>query len=159
MCDELFANPCPVQVNCAHLENHLHEARETAQTHLVTSERRGKEYDSLRAKSVRMHGLMDRLSRCLAVPNDAFPEALSNLATSLSNGSLGGDEEQFVITVRQLAEQVRSVLQLSRPEGRLKAPGLCVAFCDERRRPWRGNREVGNLRQLIEQGPLLLDQP
>lgn len=110
----LKSTPPPPQVNCAHLENHLHEARETAQTNLVTAERRGKEYDSLRAKSVRMHGLMDRLNRCLAVPAEAFPEALNNLAASLSSGGdrRGEDEEQFAGLVRQLAEQVSVQLSL-----------------------------------------------
>ncbi|KAF5956159.1 hypothetical protein HYC85_009015 [Camellia sinensis] len=42
------------QMNCAHLENCLHEAREEAQTHLCAADRRASEYSALRASAVKM---------------------------------------------------------------------------------------------------------
>ncbi|KAL2936444.1 Autophagy-related protein 11 [Bienertia sinuspersici] len=50
------------QMNCAHLENCLHEARQEAQTHLCAADRRAAEYSTLRASAVKMRGLFERLS-------------------------------------------------------------------------------------------------
>ncbi|XP_024159178.1 autophagy-related protein 11 isoform X4 [Rosa chinensis] len=72
------------QMNCAHLENCLHEAREEAQTHLFAADRRASEYSALRASAVKMRGLFERLRSCVnAQGMTGFVESLRSLAQSL----------------------------------------------------------------------------
>lgn len=76
-----------LQMNCAHLENRLHEAREEARTNLCAADRRAAEYSALRTSSVRLRGLMERLRSCITAPAsnpNSFVESLRNLAASLS---------------------------------------------------------------------------
>lgn len=49
------------QMNCAHLENYLHEAREEAQTNLCAADRRASQYSAARASAKKMRGLFERL--------------------------------------------------------------------------------------------------
>lgn len=74
------------QLNCAHLENCLHEAREEAQTHLCAADRRASEYSALRASAVKMRGLFERLRNCVYGPGGmaGFAESLRTLAQSLA---------------------------------------------------------------------------
>lgn len=58
----------PLQLNCAHIENKLHEAREDARTNRCAAERRAAEYESLRAAAVHTRSLLERLARCLVDP-------------------------------------------------------------------------------------------
>lgn len=76
---------CPCQMNCAHLENCLHEAREEAQTHLCAADRRASEYSALRASAVKMRGLFERLRSCVYAQGGvgSFAESLRTLAQSL----------------------------------------------------------------------------
>lgn len=74
------------QLNCAHLENCLHEAREEAQTHLCAADRRASEYSALRASAVKMRGLFERLRSCIYAPGGmtGFADSLRALAQSLA---------------------------------------------------------------------------
>ncbi|EFJ12217.1 hypothetical protein SELMODRAFT_182539 [Selaginella moellendorffii] len=109
------------QMNCAHLENRLHEAREEARTNLCAAERRAAEYASLRASSVRLRGLMERLNNCISTPVDGaagFVESLATLSNSLSSPSNGGSENredpcllEFQSSIRILADRVAGIIQ------------------------------------------------
>ncbi|KAI7727750.1 hypothetical protein M8C21_013140 [Ambrosia artemisiifolia] len=98
------------QMNCAHLENCLHEAREEAQTHLCTADRRAAEYTSLRASAVKIRSLFERLKVCVSSGGVAsFAESLRALAQSLTNSANeNGDDgiNEFRECVRMLAEKV-----------------------------------------------------
>ncbi|PWA74124.1 hypothetical protein CTI12_AA253110 [Artemisia annua] len=73
------------QMNCAHLENCLHEAREEAQTHLCAADRRASEYTALRASAVKIRSLFERLKTCVSSSGVAgFSESLRALAQSLA---------------------------------------------------------------------------
>ncbi|XP_059453123.1 autophagy-related protein 11 [Corylus avellana] len=99
------------QMNCAHLENCLHEAREEAQTHLCAADRRASEYSALRASALKMRGLFERLRSCVHAPGGvaAFADSLHTLAQSLAN-SLNDNEDDdtadFRRCVRILADKV-----------------------------------------------------
>ncbi|KAL8127023.1 autophagy-related protein 11-like [Apium graveolens] len=98
------------QMNCAHLENCLHEAREEAQTHLCAAERRASEYSALRASAVKMHSLFERLKTCVSSGSvAAFAESLRALSQSLAN-STGDKEDDSTAELREcirvLAEKV-----------------------------------------------------
>lgn len=73
-------------MNCAHLENCLHEAREEAQTHLCAADRRASEYSALRASAVKLRGLFERLRSCVFASEGAggFADSLRALAQSLA---------------------------------------------------------------------------
>ena len=74
-----------LQMNCAHLENCLHEARKEAQTHLCAADRRASEYSALRASAVKMRSLFERLRSCVSSGGVAgFAESLRTLAQSLA---------------------------------------------------------------------------
>ncbi|PWA74122.1 hypothetical protein CTI12_AA253110 [Artemisia annua] len=107
------------QMNCAHLENCLHEAREEAQTHLCAADRRASEYTALRASAVKIRSLFERLKTCVSSSGVAgFSESLRALAQSLANSaSENGDDgtAEFRECVRVLAEKV-GVLTRQRAE-------------------------------------------
>lgn len=73
-------------MNCAHLENCLHEAREEAQTNLCAAARRASEYTALRASTLKMRGLFERLRNCVHAPAGMadFTESLRTFAQSLA---------------------------------------------------------------------------
>lgn len=74
-----------LQMNCAHLENCLHEAREEAQTHLCAADRRASEYSALRASAVKMRSLFERLRACVLSGSAAIlAESLRALSQSLA---------------------------------------------------------------------------
>ncbi|XP_071742165.1 autophagy-related protein 11 isoform X2 [Rutidosis leptorrhynchoides] len=107
------------QMNCAHLENCLHEAREEAQTHLCAADRRASEYTALRASAVKIRSLFERLKTCVSSAGVAgFSESLRSLAQSLANSANeNGDDgtAEFRECVRVLAEKV-GVLTRQRSE-------------------------------------------
>ncbi|KAK2966994.1 hypothetical protein RJ640_017712, partial [Escallonia rubra] len=107
------------QMNCAHLENCLHEAREEAQTHLCAADRRASEYNALRASAVKMRGLFERLRSCVSAGGVAgFAESLRALAQSLSNSTNGNEDDgtaEFRDCIRILADKV-GVLSRHRAE-------------------------------------------
>jgi hypothetical protein len=72
-------------MNCAHLENCLHEAREEARTNKCSADRRAVEYDALRSSALRIHGLFERLNGCVTAPGvTGFADSLRSLAVSLA---------------------------------------------------------------------------
>ena len=74
-----------IQINCAHLENCLHEAREEARTNKCSADRRAVEYDALRSSALRIHGLFERLNNCVTAPGmSGFADSLQSLALSLA---------------------------------------------------------------------------
>jgi len=86
-CEVVMIFMVVLQMNCAHLENKLHEAREESRTNLCAADRRAAEYSALRTSSVRLRGLMERLRSCITAPAsnpNSFVESLRNLAASLS---------------------------------------------------------------------------
>ncbi|XP_076910787.1 autophagy-related protein 11-like [Bidens hawaiensis] len=109
------------QMNCAHLENCLHEAREEAQTHLCAADRKAAEYTALRASVVKIRSLFERLKTCVSSSGVAgFAESLRALAQSLAtsaneNGDDGINEfrecirvfmEKVLLLTRQRAELI-----------------------------------------------------
>ncbi|XAR66723.1 hypothetical protein NMG60_11013043 [Bertholletia excelsa] len=107
------------QLNCAHLENCLHEAREKAQTHRCAAERRASEYSALRATAVKMHSLFERLRSCVSSGGMAgFVESLHSLAQSLANSVNDGEDDgttEFRECIRVFAEKV-GILSRTRAE-------------------------------------------
>ncbi|KAL2629619.1 hypothetical protein R1flu_014305 [Riccia fluitans] len=102
-------NEC--QVNCAHLENRLHEAREEARINQCAADRRLTEYNALRASSVRLRGLTERLRSCISAPGVGFAESLRALAVSLSSMNDSGDDVDFRNSIKTLAEKVGILAQ------------------------------------------------
>ncbi|XP_020224461.1 autophagy-related protein 11 [Cajanus cajan] len=99
------------QMNCAHLENCLHEAREEAQTQKSSAERRVLEYGLLRASVIRMHSLFERLKTCAYSTTGVagFADSLRALAQSLANSTNDKDQDdiaEFRKCVRVLADKV-----------------------------------------------------
>ncbi|KAF9614316.1 hypothetical protein IFM89_018069 [Coptis chinensis] len=99
------------QMNCAHLENCLHEAREEAHTHLCAADRRASEYSALRASAVKMRSLFERLRSCITAAGGvaSFAESLRALAFSLTNSVNDNEEDgtaEFRACIRVLAEKV-----------------------------------------------------
>ncbi|KAF8033729.1 hypothetical protein BT93_C0095 [Corymbia citriodora subsp. variegata] len=99
------------QMNCAHLENCLHEAREEAQTHLCAADRRASEYNALRASAVKRSSLFERLRTCVYVSGGvaAFVDSLHALAQSLVNSAIENEDPgsaDFRECIRVLADRV-----------------------------------------------------
>ncbi|KAM7267997.1 hypothetical protein ACFE04_010163 [Oxalis oulophora] len=119
------------QLNCAHLENCLHEAREEAQIHLCAADRRASEYSALRMSAVKMHGLYERLKCCVCTSGGvtAFANSLRVLAQSLTisiNETEDDATTEFRKCVRVLADKV-SFLSKHREELLSKCPKLEAA--------------------------------
>ncbi|KAM3269926.1 autophagy-related protein 11 [Capsicum chacoense] len=98
------------QMNCAHLENCLHEAREEAQTHLCAADRRASEYSALRASAVKMRSLFERLRASVLSGGVAgLAESLRGLSQSLANSTNEKEEDgaaEFRECIRVLADKV-----------------------------------------------------
>lgn len=99
------------QMNCAHLENCLHEARQEAQTHLCAADRRASEYNTLRASAVKMRGLFERLRSCVNASGGVagFAESLRSLAQSLASSARDSEDDgtgEFRVCIRVLADKV-----------------------------------------------------
>ncbi|KAI3444054.1 hypothetical protein Pfo_000719 [Paulownia fortunei] len=107
------------QMNCAHLENCLHEAREEAQTHLCAADRRASEYSALRVSAVKMRGLFERLRSCvLSAGVVTFSDSLRGLAQSLGSVANESDDDgtaDFRECLRVLADKV-GILSRQRAE-------------------------------------------
>ncbi|EHA8587337.1 autophagy-related protein 11 [Cocos nucifera] len=98
------------QMNCAHLENCLHEAREEAHTNQCAADRRASEYNALRTTAVKMRCLFERFRNCVTASGVAnFADALHSLAISLAS-SVKEDEDdgtaEFQACINILAEKV-----------------------------------------------------
>ncbi|CAI8611325.1 unnamed protein product [Vicia faba] len=99
------------QMNCAHLENCLHEAREEAQTQKSSADRRASEYSLLRASVIKMRSFFERLKTCVYSPAGVadFADSLRNLAQSLANSATDRDDDdivEFRKCIRVLADKV-----------------------------------------------------
>ncbi|XP_042485173.1 autophagy-related protein 11-like [Macadamia integrifolia] len=99
------------QMNCAHLENCLHEAREEAHTHLCAADRRASEYSALRASAVKMRSLFERLRSCITATGGVanFADSLRSLALSLANSVTDNEDDftaEFRTCIRVLADKV-----------------------------------------------------
>ncbi|XP_023758487.1 autophagy-related protein 11 [Lactuca sativa] len=98
------------QMNCAHLENCLHEAREEAQTHLCAADRRASEYNALRGSTLKVRSLFERLKTCVSAGGIAgFADSLNSLAQSLAtSANENGDDgtAEFRECVHVLAKKV-----------------------------------------------------
>ncbi|XP_027331685.1 autophagy-related protein 11 isoform X2 [Abrus precatorius] len=99
------------QMNCAHLENCLHEAREEAQTQKSSADRRASEYSLLRASVIKMRSFFERLKTCVYSPGGVtgFSDSLRNLAQSLANSANDRDDDdiaEFRKCIRVLADKV-----------------------------------------------------
>ncbi|XP_078438702.1 autophagy-like protein [Wolffia australiana] len=108
------------QMNCAHLENCLHKARQEAQTNLCAADRRASEYNSLRSSAIKLRGLFERLRGCVAASGGiaVFVESLRALSLSLASSSKDDEDEglrEFRACIRVLAEKV-SFLSRQRSE-------------------------------------------
>ncbi|CAO2841603.1 unnamed protein product [Amaranthus hypochondriacus] len=108
------------QMNCAHLENCLHEARQEAQTHLCAADRRASEYNKLRASAVKMRGLFERLRSCVNASGGVagFADALNSLAQSLASSASDVEDDgtaEFRQCIRVLADKV-GILSRQRTE-------------------------------------------
>ncbi|KAJ4913600.1 Autophagy-related protein [Raphanus sativus] len=108
------------QMNCAHLENCLHEAREEAQTHLCAADRRASEYNALRASAVKMRSLFERFrsSVCAGGGVAGFADSLRTLAQALDNSINDNEDDgtvEFRKCIRVLADKV-SFLSKNREE-------------------------------------------
>ncbi|XP_010447672.1 PREDICTED: autophagy-related protein 11-like [Camelina sativa] len=99
------------QMNCAHLENCLHEAREEAQTHLCAADRRASQYNALRASAVKMRGLFERFRSSVCAGNGIadFADSLRTLAQALANSVNENEDDgtaEFRKCIRVLADKV-----------------------------------------------------
>ncbi|XP_010438133.1 PREDICTED: autophagy-related protein 11-like [Camelina sativa] len=99
------------QMNCAHLENCLHEAREEAQTHLCAADRRASQYNALRASAVKMRCLFERFRSSVCAGNGIadFPDSLRTLAQALANSVNENEDDgtaEFRKCIRVLADKV-----------------------------------------------------
>ncbi|KAF6176528.1 hypothetical protein GIB67_007911 [Kingdonia uniflora] len=99
------------QMNCAHLENCLHEAREEAHTHRCAADRRASEYSTLRASAVKMRSLFERFRSCVTASGGVanFVESLRALAFSLGNSNNDNEDEsitEFRACILVLVEKV-----------------------------------------------------
>lgn len=98
------------QMNCAHLENCLHEAREEAQTHLCAADRRASEYSALRASALKMRTLFERLRTCVSAGGVVgLAESLRALAQSLANSTNASEDDgvaEYRECIRVLADKV-----------------------------------------------------
>ncbi|GMH17840.1 hypothetical protein Nepgr_019681 [Nepenthes gracilis] len=108
------------QLNCAHLENCLHEAREEAQTHLCAADRRASEYTALRASAVKMRSLFERLRSCITSSSGVtgFADSLLSLSQSLANSLYDNEDDgvaEFRACIKVLADKV-GILSRQRAE-------------------------------------------
>eukprot|EP00262_Sarcandra_glabra_P000971 TRINITY_DN10990_c0_g5_i1.p1 TRINITY_DN10990_c0_g5~~TRINITY_DN10990_c0_g5_i1.p1 ORF type:complete len:271 (-),score=39.34 TRINITY_DN10990_c0_g5_i1:226-1038(-) len=107
-------------MNCAHLENCLHEAREEAHTNLFAANRRASEYGTLRASAVKLHGLFERLRSCITASGGVagFVDSLQSLALSLSSSTSANEDDgtaEFRACISILADKV-GILSRQRTE-------------------------------------------
>lgn len=72
-------------MNCAHLENCLHEAREEARINKCAAERRAAEYEAIRSSALKIHSLFERLRGCITAPGvPGLADSLRSLSLSLA---------------------------------------------------------------------------
>lgn len=106
----VILNEC--YMNCAELESNLLLAREEARTNQCLANRKAAEYSSLRASSVKLRGLVERLRHCVFTSQTGLSENLQVFADSLnSNDSRDDVTQEFGRCVNILADRVRQLVQ------------------------------------------------
>lgn len=99
-------------MNCAELESNLLVAREEARTSQCLADRKAAEYSSLRASSVKLRGLVERLRHCVFTSPTGLAESLEAFADSLNSNDSGEDvTREFGGCVKTLAERVGQLVQ------------------------------------------------
>lgn len=98
-------------MNCAELESKLLLAREEARTHQCLANRKAAEYSSLRASSVKLRGLVERLRHCVLTSHSGLLESLQMFANSLNSDSTDDVTEEFGRCVTILASRVGQLMQ------------------------------------------------
>ncbi|KAI5083142.1 hypothetical protein GOP47_0002885 [Adiantum capillus-veneris] len=112
-------------MNCAGLEGNLLLARDEARTNQCLATRKAAEYNSLRASSVKLRGLVERLRHCVFSSQTGLLQSLQAFADSLDRqGSRDDVTEEFSRCVHILAERVG---QLAQKECRLVQSSGCVS--------------------------------
>lgn len=103
------------QFNCAELETSLHLAREESRIKQCSADRKAAEYNALRASSVRLRGLLERLRHCVSASplgGMELAESLRSLTASLASNESGDDGTvDFCACVRGIAERVSWLAQ------------------------------------------------
>ncbi|KAG9447177.1 hypothetical protein H6P81_013305 [Aristolochia fimbriata] len=99
------------KMNCAHLENCMHEVREEAHTNLCAADWRASEYSALRTSAVKTRGLFERLRACVTSPGGVigFANSLRALALSLASSANENEDDATAdirACIRLLAEKV-----------------------------------------------------
>ncbi|KAF3331127.1 hypothetical protein FCM35_KLT04481 [Carex littledalei] len=84
------------KMNCAHLENSLHEAREEVRMNKCAAERRATEYQPLRSFAIKIHSLFERLRGCITAPGmPGLAYSICSLSLSLSSSSKKDEGDEF----------------------------------------------------------------
>ncbi|OIW19473.1 hypothetical protein TanjilG_09493 [Lupinus angustifolius] len=124
------------QMNCAHLENCLHEAREEAQTQKSSADRRASEYNLLHASVLKMRGLFDRLKTCVYSPSGVagFADSLCILAQSLANSADDKDDDDIAEFRKCICVLADKVGLLSRHRKELLEEYIRMEAAKEQRR-------------------------
>lgn len=103
------------QFNCAELETSLHLAREESRIKQCSADRKAAEYNALRASSVRLRGLLERLRHCVSsspLGGMELAESLRLLTTSIASNDMADDgSADFSVCVRGIAERVSWLAQ------------------------------------------------
>ncbi|CAI9787427.1 unnamed protein product [Fraxinus pennsylvanica] len=98
------------QINIAHLENYLHEAREEAQSYLHAADCMASEDSAQYTSAIEVHRLFERLKSCVSSAEmTGFSDALRALAQSLSNSTHKNDYDitaEFRECIHIFAEKV-----------------------------------------------------
>ncbi|KAF3329617.1 Autophagy-related protein 11 [Carex littledalei] len=95
------------QMNCAHLENCLHEAREEARINKCAAERRAAEYEALRSSALKIHSLFERLRGCITAPGvPGLADSLRSLSLSLASSSKKDEGDEFHQCIKVLSDKV-----------------------------------------------------
>ncbi|KAI3801700.1 hypothetical protein L1987_29812 [Smallanthus sonchifolius] len=107
------------QMNCAHLENCLQEARKESQTHLCAANNRASDYNKLRGSTLKIRGFFQRLKSSVSSADvSSFADSLQSLAQSITNSANdNGDDStaEFRECIHVLAKKV-SILARHRAE-------------------------------------------
>ncbi|MCO5575332.1 hypothetical protein L7F22_029132 [Adiantum nelumboides] len=112
-------------MNCAGLEGNLLLAREEARTNQCLATRKAAEYSSLRASSVKLRGLVERLRHCVFSSQTGLLHSLQAFAESLDRDDNRDDvTQEFIRCVHILVEKVGQLVQ---KECRLVQSSGCIS--------------------------------
>ncbi|KAH7298577.1 hypothetical protein KP509_25G050100 [Ceratopteris richardii] len=98
-------------INCASLESNLLSAREEAQANQCLATRKVAEYTALRASTVKLRGLVERLRHSVLMSQSGLMESLQLFADSLNrDGNADDVTEEFRRCMLVLVERVRQLV-------------------------------------------------